>query len=627
MHTYFHLAIIVYNYCGFFSVVCSHPVLLMCPSLVSLMWLLVHTLSHTSTQSDAPETSYCLLPDREYSVGRIGCDITTVWEQSISKKQSLLLLNSTDGTLAVKDVSTFGTFINGKRLLNATESIKEGDQFIFGLRSDISGSYTLRWRPVVLCCSQMGKSLLSLKASAIRSHITVVDTWDVSVTHLVVGELRTTQKVMCALARGVPIVDVSWVKSLIESINKLSPIPLPCDHLPTLSGACKLRDVTLFRSDLRRPKLFEGKRFYFLDSLEYQQLNIPISYCGGTSTLVDVSDVTFATFDRYASHDAVVVSGKKDRFCSVPGGTEFISSLELAIEHAGRALVLEFDVILSIVNVTPETVFSQSLPSSPLQASSNLSQQRNTSKQCAKKPELSQGATSCMFSLFDEENICQLDYPSSQPECKNHTSQLLPAAKHSPAPSRPSRLSKTPGETAIKCELSYDDSPSHIDAIIPFESSNAACHTPNWLSSTDSNPDNRDATSHAPSQLLATQEAVNEVKTGYRVLRKCFVKVPSLCSRKYESLKPFVRVIANSETLKSEPIPFSPDEEALEQHSFMKQTVTSNSSLTKSLACSSPKVKRKSSESIQTAQKRSLILFGDSSDSEDGRILEVTPLD
>ena len=369
--------------------------LLMCPSLVSIMWFLVHALSRTSTQSDAPETSYCLLPDRECSVGRIGCDITTVREQSISRKQSVLLLNSTNGTLSVKDMSTFGTYINGKLLKHATESIHEGDQLIFGLRSELSGTYTLRWRQVVLCCSQMGESLLSLKASAIGSHITVVDTWDVTVTHLVVGELSTTQEVICALARGVPIVDVSWVNSLIESVNKLTPIPSPCEHLPPLSEACKLRDVTLFRSDPRRAKLFEGKMFYFLDSLEYQQLNIPVSYCGGNSTLIDVSDVTFATFDRYASHDAVVVSGKKDRLCSVPGGTEFISSLELAIGHAGRSLILEFDVILSIINAAPEAVFSQSVPSSPLYVSSNLSQQRKTSNQCTKKPELSQCPARC----------------------------------------------------------------------------------------------------------------------------------------------------------------------------------------------------------------------------------------
>ena len=544
------------------------------------MWLLIHS------QSPQGETAYCLEPDMDYSIGRIACDITTVWENSISKKHAIVRVPATQGTPSVRDLSSFGTFVNDKKLSNDSESIKEGDQIVLGIQSRLSGTYTLRWRPVVLCCSQMTPShLLTFKATAIRANISVLDTWDVTVTHLVVGELKTTQKVMCAVAKGVPIVDESWVEGLIDSIKKLHPIPLASDHLPTLASACQVSGASLFLSDPRRGKLFDGNRFYFLDTLEYQQLNVPISYCGGASTLVDVSDVMFATFDRYASPEAVVVSGNKDRFCSVPGGTEFISLLELAIEKAGRSLVEESQIIHSIINVATDNIFSQPLSPSPLQVS-NLS---HCPSQSPKKRE-----HSCMLSLFDEENIIHLDYPSSQSVCKSQSCQLQAIL--------PSNII---ADTVIKCEVSTDNSPS----VIPFREQDATRHTLSWLPYSDTNCDTRVgqvSAARTPSQFSMSQDEMYAVKNGYRIIRKCFVKTPSLCSIKYGHLKSFIRVTGNSVTHITQPmtpLPFPSESQCI----------------------STPKCKRKSSETLQTT-KRSLIIDRDDSDSEDEKYLAVTPL-
>ena len=571
------------------------------------MWLIIH--KQVNGQSGAAtETAYYLLPDMEYSVGRIGCDITTIREQSISKKHAVVIVDQR--TLSVKDMSSFGTFVNGNKVHKSVHEIKDGHQIIFGLRGDLSGTYTLRWRPVVLCCSQMVPSqLLPVRTSIISSHITLLDVWDVSVTHLVVGELRTTQKVVCALAKGVPIVGVSWVKCLIEAINKLTPIPLPSDHLPALATACELSDVTLFHSNLKRGKLFEGKRFYFLDSLEFQQLSDPISYCGGTSTLIDVSDVPFATFDRYASPDAAVVSGSKDHFCSTLGGTEFISLLELTVEKAGRNLVQEVEIIHSIINVATERIFHPlplPLPL-PLQLSTNLARREERSQSPAKQ-ELSQAVSGCMLSLFDEENIADLDYPCTQPDNQNF--QLSASDKPSLAPSQANRRAHGIANTIIKCELPIESSPPAV----PHEEPDATCNTPRWLSCANTDP---------PAPHQAIQEAVIEAKPGFKILRKCFVKTPSLVSRSYIYIEPFIRVTANSGTLKTEPISSSSDEEPI---GYTKPTIASISPLARSQIPTTPKGKRKSSEKSESTQKKSLITIRGDSDSDNDNYLMVTPL-
>ena len=108
--------------------------------------------------------------------------------------------------------------------------------------------------------------------------------------------------------------------------------------------------------NLKRRSLFEGKTFYFLNIQEYEFLHVPISYCSGICTLVKVSDIEFATFDRYAAVDFVVVSRKFDDFSSVQGGTEFISQLQLALEAEGKTIVTDLMIITAILMVTTDFI-------------------------------------------------------------------------------------------------------------------------------------------------------------------------------------------------------------------------------------------------------------------------------
>ena len=179
---------IVYNYCRFLSGTCT-----------------VFT-----TRSPLHWRDGLLPASGQGLLGRTDRVRHPVWENSVSRLHAILRVPASQGTPSAWDVSAFGTFVNGKKIGKVSEEIREGDQIVLGLQSQLSGTYSLRWRPVVLCCSQMTTApLFSFKATAVSADISFLDIWDVTVTHLVVGELKTTQKVMCAL----PKVSALWMRA------------------------------------------------------------------------------------------------------------------------------------------------------------------------------------------------------------------------------------------------------------------------------------------------------------------------------------------------------------------------------------------------------------------------------
>ena len=60
-----------------------------------------------------------------------------------------ILVHATQGTLSVKDVSSFGAFVNGNKIKKSVHETKGGYQFTSRLRVDISNRIILRWLSVV----------------------------------------------------------------------------------------------------------------------------------------------------------------------------------------------------------------------------------------------------------------------------------------------------------------------------------------------------------------------------------------------------------------------------------------------------------------------------------------------
>ena len=117
---------------------------------VSVMW----TLVKINDQVHCKEVSavYCLVPGREYSVGREGCDLT-IDSQTASRRHATLSVIAKccfrGSQVWVTDESLYGTYVNSQRHQNSVFEIFNGDEVIFGKWSSFCSRYTyhLRWEP------------------------------------------------------------------------------------------------------------------------------------------------------------------------------------------------------------------------------------------------------------------------------------------------------------------------------------------------------------------------------------------------------------------------------------------------------------------------------------------------
>ena len=539
---------------------------------VSVMWILVQSKDQTSSSEDS--LAYCLVPGREYSVGRGACDLN-ICSQGVSSEHATISVRKRDQTSQVWiiDDSRFGTYVNSEQVLKSECQIFSGDEVIFGKWSSISHAYTysLRWEPIVLCCS---RSLSSLRESASKYNITLLDSWDDSTTHVVVRELRTTIKVLCGLSKGIPIVRQSWVDQLIRAINEFTPLPKPSEHMPDIPEGCDISDVSLFDVNLNRRLLFEGKTFYFLNIHEYEQLHIPISYCNGSSTLVSVSDVKFATFDRYAAVDSVVVSRKFDEFCSVQGGTEFISQLQLILEAEGKTIISDYNIIHSILKVTTDFISAQSSPT----PQSQILEQYTTPPDVSDRSDVN--------TLEEDESL-----PQKKPKVDDHL-------------------------------FSNDQSTGeNINELIVVNKNSSPLQSRKHL--TELKPNQEDKTSLSAVPQLPKSEPLL-IRNGYKVLRKCFVKHQPRRGVTY--ISPLVPYVSGTNELTT----FSSEEKEDSKSESKKAIIESINSSRSQLPHRSvkiettPKSKKRASGEQQSPSKKSTWIVIDSSDEED-TYLSVTP--
>ena len=539
---------------------------------VSVMWIIIQSKDQTSLSEDI-SAMYCLVPGREYSVGRGTCDLN-IDSQSVSGKHATISVRTKEDSDKTSEVwiiddSRFGTYVNSEQLHRSECQIFSGDELVFGKWNRVSDTYTysLRWDPIVLCYSGWGKSAPPLRICLSKYNVTLLDSWDDSTTHVVVNELTTTIKVLSGLAKGIPIVQQSWVDQLIRAIQDFTPLPKASDHMPDIPEGYDISDVSLFDVNLKRRSLFEGKTFYFLNIREYEQLHIPISYCKGTSTLVSVSDFKFATFDRYAAADSVVVSNKFDEFCSAQGGTEFISQLQLALEAEEKTIMTNHNIIHSILQVTTDIVSAQQ---------SQVSEHYTTPPESSDNVHTQVSEEDELFPLRKKAKVNVRLFPDDQSTSEN-MNEFISINKNSSPPQSRKHLTELNFNQEEKTSSAVDTDTSNL-------------------------------------QLSKTEPF--ETMNGFKVLRKCFVK--------YQPKKEVTYI--------SPLVPYVSSNNELAQYS--SETIIEPTSTSRSQQPTKKKIKLetettakntiKFSGEFQSPPRKSWIVI-DSSD-EDDTFLSVTPL-
>ncbi|XP_034936718.1 nibrin-like [Chelonus insularis] len=238
------------------------------------------------------------------TVGRSNADILLTEDSSISrshaklevKKQIAKSKSSIGSTqLIIADSkSKYGTYIlkNNKeyRLEETSYSVSPKDQIRFGLQHHIfTVSYKSEKKYIVLTSGLTEKDKKDLEKILASIEGELCNQWQNDCTHLTTCSLGLTEKISCALASGIPIVNLTYWKDVLKAQEANEDIPDVNKYIPSFDNLLRGFGKTALLPDHRRKQIFNGLTFYFFDECQFQIYSTMIKLSGGTSSMCDKS--------------------------------------------------------------------------------------------------------------------------------------------------------------------------------------------------------------------------------------------------------------------------------------------------------------------------------------------------
>lgn len=301
------------------------------------MWLL-------ESDDGEDKQQYRLLLGVEFIVGRKGCNLN-LDDRSVSRQHAILIAKIPDTSsteqqpvLQLKDVSSFGTRINKKKLeKNVLTRVHDADKIIFG---SPKSTYKARFSPLVVTSSCLEKSMKADLERTLRVlGGKVVGEWGPSCTHLVMQHLSITVKVICALASQRSVVTINYFKKLIESIKNYDvPCPEESKFLPNVSDSLAVRNISTFQPNIKRKTLFNGKTFIFFSASQMKKMQEAITLSGGQlkqhSEKTDISDQDIIADDIRIMQPPSNATINK----------EIVSHIQAVLESYGKRMITDAEV-------------------------------------------------------------------------------------------------------------------------------------------------------------------------------------------------------------------------------------------------------------------------------------------
>ncbi|XP_042346349.1 nibrin [Plectropomus leopardus] len=301
------------------------------------MWIL-------SPLEPGGETHY-LLSSKEYVVGRKNCDILLSNDQSISRAHAYL--TATDQTLTLKDVSKYGSFVNGQRLTeNTPVTLRSGDNVTFGV---FQSKFTVdHQRPVVCssCLDNDGKASLSQALMALGGKL--VNTWTEDCTHLVMPTAKVTIKTISALLCCRLIVKPEFFSELSQAAQQKLPPPKAESFVPEIDEpSLRKEDVNLGGIPARK-QLFTGKTFIFFSAKQLKRLSAAVSFGGGRSQLLQEGSLPRDLLESPRSCVIDVMAGSSQTL--LPSSTtEWANSAKDIVQRKGFRVIIESEIGLAAI--------------------------------------------------------------------------------------------------------------------------------------------------------------------------------------------------------------------------------------------------------------------------------------
>ncbi|XP_045192150.2 nibrin-like [Mercenaria mercenaria] len=240
-----------------------------------------------------PDQRYVVLGGKGYIVGRRDCDILLPGDPTVSRKHAELTVSHTEANLTnitrlpilkLKDISKFGTWVNGERV-EGERILKDGDSVHFGSQKS---AFMVVYEPLVLtasCLDAAVKKTVRQYMCTLGGHM--ISEWQKDCSLLVMSKISVTIKVISALVSQKFIVTPQYLEAFKKHLQGSGEKPDPSKFTPELAETQLDGSEVSFNPDSRRKTLFEGMTFYFLSPKQLKKMNVAIELAGGMPLLLD----------------------------------------------------------------------------------------------------------------------------------------------------------------------------------------------------------------------------------------------------------------------------------------------------------------------------------------------------
>lgn len=240
-------------------------------------------------------TTFNLLSNAVYIVGRKDCEILLPSDQAVSRKHAQIKVSHLENNITkpdrtpvavLTDLSKFGTWLNNVKLNNGEEKLlSDGDQIMFG---SPKSSFMVVYEPLIIstsCLDNPSKKLVRTLVTSLGGHM--VNEWRSDCHLLVMNSLSVTIKVISALVSQKHIVTPAYLENVVKKLKEGVAIPDPDLFLPNISETQINPDQVSFKPDVKRATVFQGMKFIFLSAKQFKKMSLTVEMGGGLPILMD----------------------------------------------------------------------------------------------------------------------------------------------------------------------------------------------------------------------------------------------------------------------------------------------------------------------------------------------------
>ncbi|EUB58492.1 Nibrin [Echinococcus granulosus] len=265
--------------------------------------------------------------------------------------------------LQITDVSRFGTFLNGSRVIkNAVTSVPTGSGITFGAMPGVTIAFSAKMYPLNVLLSSISPTAKVKVRAAIHSlGGKMFCEWTEECNLLVMSKLVVTHKVLCSLLRNLDIVTPEYLYALENYCHTENfRDPNRSSHLPPIEEkGFSDADASKFYVNPRRRFVFDDKTFIFLTASKFQRFCLLLNLTNAKSVCIAE---TMSLHRRFFMDFFASISDPCLLYETGSAATEHDLAYSVLKKDFNRRPILEQEIALAIIESSCETYCNATRP-------------------------------------------------------------------------------------------------------------------------------------------------------------------------------------------------------------------------------------------------------------------------